>query len=182
MYKELMKEKLKSASEYLRVFFEWGFIAALIGVCGGVIGALFHTAVHKSDTLFMQYDWLLFLLPVGGLGIVWIYKRANMLSNKGTDSIIDSIRSHDGVPFVISPLIFISTVITHLFGGSAGREGAALQLGGSIGSVIGKVCRIGKHGMHVAIMCGMSAVFSALFGTPITAAFFALGISSIGHM
>ena len=182
MYKELMKEKLKSASEYLRVFFKWGFIAALIGVCGGVIGALFHTAVHKSDTLFMQYDWLLFLLPVGGLGIVWIYKRANMLSNKGTDSIIDSIRSHDGVPFVISPLIFISTVITHLFGGSAGREGAALQLGGSIGSAIGKVCRIGKHGMHVAIMCGMSAVFSALFGTPITAAFFALGISSIGHM
>lgn len=182
MYKRLMLAKLRSASEYLRVFLKWSFIAALVGVTGGIIGALFHTAVHKSDTLFSQYDWLIFLLPAGGLVIVWIYKKAKMLSNKGTDSIIDSIRSHDGVPFVISPLIFISTVITHLFGGSAGREGAALQLGGSIGSAIGKLFKIDKRNMNIVIMCGMSAVFSALFGTPITAAFFALGIASIGTM
>lgn len=182
MYKELAINKLKSASEYLRVFLKWGIVAVVIGIVGGVAGALFHTAVEKADTLFMRYDLLLFLLPAGGLVIVWMYKRAKMLSNKGTDSIIDSIRSHDGVPFVISPLIFISTAITHLLGGSAGREGAALQLGGSIGSAIGKMFRIGKEEMHVVIMCGMSAVFSALFGTPITAAFFALGIASIGTM
>lgn len=182
MYKELIKAKLRSATEYTKVFIKWGIIAAVIGIAGGIVGAVFHSAVHGADEMFVKYKYLIFLLPVGGIAIVWLYKRANMLQNRGTDSIIDSIRSHDGVPFIISPLIFISTAITHLFGGSAGREGAALQLGGSIGTAIGKLFKTEKQFMHIAIMCGMSAVFSALFGTPVTAAFFALGIASIGHM
>ncbi len=182
MYKELISAKLRSALEYTKVFLRWGIISAVIGIAGGVVGAVFHTAVHGADTLFLKYDYLVFLMPVGGLLIVWLYKKTNMLRNRGTDSIIDSIRSHDGVPFIISPLIFVSTAVTHLFGGSAGREGAALQLGGSIGTAIGKLFKTEKRFMHIVIMCGMSAVFSALFGTPVTAAFFALGISSIGHM
>ena len=182
MYKELIKAKLRSATEYTKVFIKWGIIAAVIGIAGGIVGAVFHSAVHGADELFLKYEYLIFLLPVGGLTIVWLYKKTNMLQNRGTDSIIDSIRSHDGVPFIISPLIFISTAITHLFGGSAGREGAALQLGGSIGTAIGKLFKTEKRFMHIVIMCGMSAVFSALFGTPVTATFFALGISSIGHM
>lgn len=119
------------------------------------------------------------LLPVGGLVIAGLYK----LSGKkdiGTNEILDAVRSPQGVPALLAPLIFVSTVITHLFGGSAGREGAALQLGGSIAGLIGKIARLDEKDMHIMTMCGMSAVFSALFGTPITAAVFALGVISVG--
>lgn len=80
----------------------------------------------------------------------------------------------------MAPLIFVSTVITHLLGGSAGREGAALQLGGSIGCALGRILRLDEKDMHLIILCGMSSVFSALFGTPITAAVFALEVISVG--
>lgn len=182
MIKEIIKMKLKSASEYMRVFLKWALISIIIGAVGGVVGALFHQSVSYANTIFSKYDMLILLMPFGGLLIVAMYKKCNMLQNRGTDSIIESIRNGKSVPFSLAPLIFISTVITHLLGGSAGREGAALQLGGSIGSNIGKLFRIDKKDMYMVIMCGMSGVFSALFGTPITAAFFALGISSVGIM
>ncbi len=182
MLKKLMILKIKSASEYVIAFFKWGFIAVVIGTAGGLAGTLFHTSVSYGNLLFAKYDKLVLLLPIGGLVIVAMYKKCKMLENKGTDSVIMSIRSKEGVPFALAPLIFISTVITHLLGGSAGREGAALQLGGSIGSSIGKLFRIDKDDMDLVIMCGMSGVFSALFGTPITAAFFALGVTSVGIM
>ena len=92
----------------------------------------------------------------------------------------DLIRTDGKVPFMMSPLIFIGTVITHLFGGSAGREGAALQLGGSIGSQIGNLIGLDEKDMHLITLCGMSGVFAALFGTPLTAAFFSMEVISIG--
>ena len=82
----------------------------------------------------------------------------------------------------MAPLIFVSTLITHLFGGSAGREGAALQMGGSIGSSIGRIFRFDEKDKHVMIMCGMSAAFSALFGTPMAAAIFSMEMISVGVM
>jgi H+/Cl- antiporter ClcA len=82
----------------------------------------------------------------------------------------------------MAPLIFISTLITHLFGGSAGREGAALQMGGSIGNTLGKLFRFDEKDKHVMIMCGMSAAFSALFGTPMAAAIFSMEMISVGIM
>jgi H+/Cl- antiporter ClcA len=82
----------------------------------------------------------------------------------------------------MAPLIFISTLITHLFGGSAGREGAALQMGGSIGNAIGKLFRFDEKDKHVMIMCGMSAAFSTLFGTPMAAAILPMEIVSVGVM
>ena len=86
------------------------------------------------------------------------------------------------LPVLLAPDIFIGTVLTHLVGGSAGREGAALQLGGSIGSFVGKIFRMRRDDMRMIVMCGMSAVFSALFGTPITAAFFAMEVTAVGAM
>lgn len=149
---------------------------------GGVVGGLFHISVSNANVVFGRYDWLIFCLPVGGVAIVAMYKLCKMLDNKGTDSVISSIRNDEQVPIVLAPLIFISTTVTHLLGGSAGREGAALQLGGSIGSNIGKLFKLDKKDMPMVVMCGMSAVFSALFGTPITAAVFALGVASVGIM
>lgn len=182
MIKEIILHKIKSASEYVRVFLKWAGISVIIGIVGGCVGALFHASVNEANVIFSKYDKLILLLPFGGLLIVAMYKKCNMLNNKGTDSVLASIRNDKGVPLLLAPLIFISTVITHLLGGSAGREGAALQLGGSIGSNIGRLFRLDEKDIHMVIMCGMSGVFSALFGTPITAAVFALGITSVGIM
>lgn len=182
MIQDILLKKVKSASNYIITFFKWAVIAVIIGIIGGLIGGLFHTSVNEANTIFSKYDWLILLMPLGGLIIVFIYSKCNMLENKGTDSVISSIRENGKLPISLAPLIFISTVITHLFGGSAGREGAALQLGGSIGSNIGKLFKLDEKDMHTVIMCGMSAFFAALFGTPITAAVFALGVTSVGVM
>lgn len=182
MIKEMILHKIKSASEYVLVFLKWAVISVVVGIVGGIVGALFHASVSEANVFFSKYDKLIFLLPIGGLLIVAMYKKCNMMGNKGTDSILASIRNDKGVPILLAPLIFISTVITHLLGGSAGREGAALQLGGSIGSNIGRLFRLDEKDIHIVIMSGMSGVFSALFGTPITAALFALGVTSVGIM
>ena len=174
-----LKNNCKSAGKYLLTFLKWFALAAVTGAVGGAVGALFHLSVEYVTGVRKAHSWIVFLLPVGGLVIAGLYK----LSGKkdiGTNEILDAVRSPQGVPVLLAPLIFVSTVITHLFGGSAGREGAALQLGGSIAGLIGKIAHLDEKDMHIMTMCGMSAVFSALFGTPLTATIFALEVISVG--
>ncbi len=173
---------LKSSVKFMREFLRWAVFALAVGCIGGVIGAMFHKAVSGANDFRSEHTWLVYLLPVGGLVIVGMYKLLSMFDNKGTDDIIDAVREDEGVPFRTAPLIFISTFITHLLGGSAGREGAALQLGGSIGYQSGKIFRLDEKDKHIAVMCGMSALFSALFGTPITSTIFAMEVVSVGVM
>ncbi|MGN1442727.1 MAG: chloride channel protein, partial [Acutalibacteraceae bacterium] len=174
-----LKKDSKRLAVYVLSFFKWLFLAAVTGGIGGFVGVAFHISVEKVTELRVAHGWILYLLPVGGIVIAGLYKLCK-LESQGTDRVIDSIRDDKGVPFMLAPLIFVSTVITHLLGGSAGREGAALQLGGSIGSQVGKLFRLDEKDMHLVILCGMSSVFSALFGTPITAAVFALEVISVG--
>ena len=125
------------------------------------------------------HPWILYLLPVGGLAIVGLYKLCH-LEGKGTNAIIESVHFGESVPILLVPVIFVSTVITHLCGGSAGREGAALQIGGGLGYEAGKLLHLGEKDLPLATLCGMSGVFSALFGTPLTATVFALEVISVG--
>ena len=155
-------------------------IAFITGAVGGLVGSAFDKSVELVTGLNTHNSWLLYLLPLGGVAIVLLYHISKIPDETGTNHVIDSIRSDKDVPLLLAPLIFISTVITHLFGGSAGREGAALQLGGSIGSQVGKILRLDEKDMHLVIMCGMSGVFASLFGTPLTAALFAMEVISVG--
>ena len=135
--------------------------------------------MNWAATFRAAHPWLLWLLPVGGLLIAAIYRLTKM-ENKNTNAIIDAIHFGDKVPLLLVPAIYLSTVITHLFGGSAGREGAALQIGGSLGCYVGQLFHLDEKDMRIATLCGMSAVFSALFGTPLTATIFALEVISVG--
>ncbi len=144
------------------------------------MGTLFHKAVEYATGVRLAHSWILYLLPLGGLLIVGLYHLLGTPEGFGTNQILDAIRGESKVPLALAPLIFLSTVITHLCGGSAGREGAALQLGGSIGSQLGGLFHLDEKDRHILIMCGMSAVFAALFGTPLTATFFAMEVISIG--
>ena len=174
------KDEAKKASKYVVTFLKWLLLSAVIAaVCGG-IGCIFHMLIEKATELREEYDFILYFLPVGGVVIVAIYHLLKQEKIDGTDYVIRSIRSDGKVPFSMAPGIMAGTVLTHLLGGSAGREGAALQLGGSLGSSLGKLFRLDEKDMQVVVLCGMSAVFTALFGTPLTAVIFVLEVVSVG--
>mgnify|MGYP000141875879 CR=1 FL=1 len=175
--------EIKNAVENnLKYFLKWAFLSILIGCAGGLIGGVFGLAIKKAAGFFGSCHWLLYLLPVSGCLIVWLYRFAHEEKNRGTDMVLDSISSTEEVTPATAPLIFISTLLSHLATASVGREGAALQLGGSLGNLIGKAFRLDEKDRKIAIMCGMSAGFSAIFGTPLAAAVFAMEVISIGVM
>ena len=175
----LCRRKATSAANYGKTFLKWAVIAACIGLVGGLVGAAFHMSVNAVTTLRGAHPWLLYLMPPAGLLVVWVY-RVTQMEGKGTNDIIHSIHFGERVPLMLTPVIFLATVLTHVVGGSAGREGAALQIGGSIGCQVGRLFRQDDRNVRVATMCGMSAVFAALFGTPLTAAVFALEVLTVG--
>ena len=178
--KETVKHDATRVKQYIISFLKWTLIALITGGIGGAVGAGFRYSIEYVTYIRSEYTWLHYLLPVGGLAIAFLYRITKLSGHADTNLIINSVREEGKVPILLAPVIFISTVITHLFGGSAGREGAALQLGGSIGSFIGRIARLNEKDMHMAVMCGMSGLFSALFGTPLTAAIFAMEVISVG--
>ncbi len=175
-----MNNRLKAITEHLKILTKWIVIASVLGMLGGFAGSAFHFSVDYVTEIRSNNLWLVFLLPVGAVIITALYDIFKSKGKLDTDRVINSVSTDEKVPLVMAPLIFIGTVITHLLGGSAGREGAALQLGGSIGYNLGKLFRLDKNDIHIIVMSGMSAVFSALFGTPVAAAFFALEVSNVG--
>jgi H+/Cl- antiporter ClcA len=179
---EVIKHKIKHNLHRVVVSVKWVIFAILVGLVVGLCGTAFYYGMTLVTVLRAQNPWLIFLLPVGGLIIVGLYHLFHDEKDTGTNLVISAIHSGDELPFRMAPLIFISTLITHLFGGSAGREGAALQMGGSIGNTLGKIFRFDEKDKHVMIMCGMSAAFSALFGTPMAAAIFSMEMISVGIM
>ena len=126
--KYLASKKISSIKKYIFTFLKWIVVAGVTGLIGGIVGTLFHISVEYVTKVRVRNDFIILFLPVGGLVIAKLYKICNMSNDPGTNLVISSVRTEEKVPFAMAPLIFISTVITHLFGGSAGREGAALQL------------------------------------------------------
>lgn len=174
--------KLSTPKSYIITFVKWGLFGLLMGVWGGLLGAAFHHALHFVTHLRESHTWLIFLLPVGGLLSVGIYTLFHQRNNRGTNEVIDAVLSGGDVSAYISPTIFLASAVTHLFGGSAGREGAALQIGASNASLISRGLRLGRQDRRVMILCGMSAVFAGLFGTPLTATLFCMEFLSVGML
>lgn len=176
---ERLKERVAHIGQYVVTLLKWMVLGGVIGLVGGIIGSLFHIGVDTATQMRLAHPWVLYLMPVGGLAIVGLY-RLTKTEGKGTNDVIASVHFGEQVPGLLVPVIFVSTVITHLCGGSAGREGAALQIGGGIGYQAGRLLRLGEKDLPLATLCGMSGVFAALFGTPLTATVFALEVISVG--
>ena len=179
---DVIKHKIKHNVHRGIVSVKWVIFSIIVGGIVGLCGTAFYFALSFVTVLRGQYPWLLYLLPVGGLIIVAAYHLLKDEKDTGTNLVISAIQTDEQIPVRMAPLIFTSTLITHLFGGSAGREGAALQMGGSLGSGLGKLFRFDEKDKHVMIMCGMSAAFSALFGTPMAAAILPMEMVSVGVM
>ncbi len=162
-------------------FGKWLALALITGLAVGFVSSLFGLGLGAVTAFRGQNPWVIFCLPLAGLAIVWLYRRF-LGEDGGTNLVLSNIHAREDVPWVMAPLIFAATLLTHLCGGSAGREGAALQLGGSLGNLLGRMFRMDDHDRRVVLMCGMAAAFAAVFGTPMAAAVFALEVASVGVM
>jgi len=176
------KNYFRDTVSSLRSLITWLIVGSVVGAAVGMAGVAFHYSIDTLTELRADNKWILFLLPLGGLVIVWLYEKAGMQNDKGTNAVILAVREDEKLPFRTSVLIFVSTVITHFLGGSSGREGAALQIGGSLAASGGRMLNLGDKECKILVMSGMSACFSALFGTPVTAAVFSIEVISVGIM
>ena len=176
-----IKRHLRSAVGYLLVCLKWLVLAALVGCVVGPLGAAFGLALNWANATRAAQPWLLYLLPVSGLVIVFLYEHFDP-DGGSVNQVFTSVRERKPVRLRSAPLIFVSTVITHLFGGSSGREGAALLLGGSVSGNLGKVLRLEHRDCRLMTMCGMAGAFSAIFGTPLAATIFTLEVVDVGSM
>ncbi len=178
---ERFREWVRGTGLYAVVLAKWIFLSVVVGSLCGVVGAVFHLSVHYAAETRGTYPWLLWCLPLVGLAIVGFYKLMGT-EGMGTNDIIDAVHKDKRLPIRLVPSIFLGTMLTHVCGGSAGREGAALQIGGTIGQRVGRLLRLDDQDLRVATLSGMAACFSALFGTPLTAVIFAVMGISIGTM
>ena len=179
---EVLPEKIRHWKDYGITLLKWLLFSLAVGLSVGAVGALFHMAIDWGTSFREGHGWILFLLPLAGLMIVFAYRITGMSDDKGTEYIIGAVREGRILRIRTAPLIFISTVLTHLTGGSAGREGAALQLGGSMSNFIGRLLHLDEKDDRIITMCGMAAGFSALFGTPLAAAVMSMEVVSVGVM
>lgn len=165
----------KYAPDFLRVV----LISIVTGVVCGLVGAGFVKSIAFVTALRQNNGWILLLLPVFGLVLTLIYNRLKV-NGVGTNHIIKSVRTEENVSPLLSVAVFSGTVLSHFGGASVGREGAALQLGGSIGEFFARVFKIPEDFRRILVMSGMSGCFAALFGTPFAAFVFVLEIARVG--
>ena len=162
---------MKKVKEVLK----WILLSLVSGVIAGALGALFFHALALVTTLRSENGWLLFFLALGGVLTVKFYDTLKV-SNLGTDSALEYVKSGKRVSPLLAPAVFSGTVLTHLFGGSAGREGAALQMGSGVSAFISNRFKLSDEESRILTIGSMSAFFSALFGTPLAAAVFGLEV------
>lgn len=177
MEKRSTKEALTDNVIY---FLKWVMVSAVMGTICGLVGTAFGYGVAYSQQFFRTHSFMLYLMPVSGILIVLIHKLLHQVGNKGTNLILESISGAEKIRLTTLPVIFISTILSHLTGASAGKEGAALQIGGCIGDFLGDLLKFDERDKKVVIMCGMSGCFGAIFGTPLAAAMFGMEVISIG--
>lgn len=161
----------------------WTWLALPVAVLAGSASALFLWSLDQVTGLHWRNPWLVWLLPVGGVAVGFLYHRLGKGSDKGNNLLIDEIHEPGGgVPARMAPLVLVGTLMTHLFGGSAGREGTAVQMGGSLAALLARTFRVTQENRRLMLMCGIAAGFGAVFGTPLTGAIFAMEVLVIGRV
>lgn len=170
---------LINIASFARRTARWGAISLVIGALCGLAGAAFDKSVGACDRILSENPMLIWFLPAAGLLIVFLYRRLGT-AGLTTDTVILAAQRGGKVKPLLLPAIFCGTALTHLFGGSAGREGAAFQIGGVIGNWTGRLLKMNEKEIRFMTMSGMAALFAAIFGIPVTATVFVTLVISVG--
>ncbi|CAM3318884.1 voltage-gated chloride channel protein [Vagococcus fessus] len=161
----------------------WLIVSSLIGIGMGALSAFFLKSLEVVTAIRVTNPWLLLGLPLIGMVTVYCYERFGGQSKRGNNLVIE--RANGGmekIPLQLIPLTLFGTIATHLFGGSVGREGTAVQMGGALAEKISSVFKLGPLDKEMAIICGISGGFSSVFGTPLAGCLFALEVLCIGRL
>lgn len=180
-----MDNKLFTSEHFsiLKNLLRWTLIIIPIAIAIGSMVALFLWLLNLVIHFRFRNPYILYFLPLAGVLIYFIYKLIGGSSEKGNNLIIDEIHTPGGgVPKRMAPIVLITTLITHLFGGSAGREGTAVQIGGSIAQMFSKWFNLNEADTRIVLIAGIAAGFGAVFGTPLTGAIFAMEVLTIGRI
>lgn len=162
---------------------KWAFLVSPMAMAVGSLVALFLWLLDKTTQFRWQNGWIIYFLPLAGVFIYFLYQQIGKKTEAGNNLIIDEIHEPDGgVPARIAPLVLFTTLITHLFGGSAGREGTAVQMGGGIAGLFGRWIKLNQQDLRILLMAGIAAGFAAVFGTPVTGTVFAMEVIAIGSI
>ncbi|AHI75968.1 voltage-gated chloride channel family protein [Burkholderia thailandensis] len=161
----------------------WLALSAVVGVLAGSASALFLRALDLATGTRVAHPWLLWLLPAAGFATGWVYHRVGRSVERGNNLLIDEIHDPQAiVPKRMAPLVLVATVVTHLFGGSAGREGTAVQMGGALADRVTQLVGLERDDRRIMLMGGIAAGFSSVFGTPLAGAVFGLEVLAIGRL
>ncbi|WDF61098.1 voltage-gated chloride channel family protein [Flavobacterium sp. KACC 22758] len=167
----------QNTKQFLLSLPKWILICALIGILSGSASAFFLVSLEWVTQFRIQHDWIIWLLPFGGLlvGLSYYYWGESVV--KGNNLLLEEYEKPKKViPFKMAPLVLLGTLLTHLFGGSAGREGTAVQMGGAIADQFTKIFNLDNAERRILIILGISAGFASVFGTPLAGAVFALEV------
>lgn len=178
-----LKKHIKESEVVSIVFLRWFLLASISGIAVGIVISFFLKSLQWATSTRESNSWLLYMLPIGGAFVSYLYSKYGKDSAKGNNLIIERINKGEGrIPFRMTPLVFFGTFITHLFGGSAGREGTGVQIGASLSSKIGELLKLKGLDYTILIISGVSSGFGVVFGTPIAGTIFGLEVTTIGKM
>jgi H+/Cl- antiporter ClcA len=161
--------------EIVQYFGFWLFLAALVGVLSGSASAFFLVSLDWVTHFREANLWLIAFLPLAGFGIGYIYHHYGANSIKGNNLLLDELyQGNTPIPLRMTPLVLFGTIFTHLFGGSAGREGTAVQMGGSLADQLTRLFSLDQENRRIILICGVAGGFASVFGTPLAGAIFSL--------
>lgn len=174
---------LRDRRDHARSVLRWTLLLVPMAGLVGSLCAAFLWSLDAATQARFDHPWLLYFLPLSGAAVAMLYQHTGKSVEAGNNLIVEQIHEPGGgVPLRMTPLVLVGTILTHMFGGSAGREGTAVQLGGSLASAIAKLCRLDRPSIRILLMAGVAAGFGAVFGTPLAGAIFALEVLAVGRI
>lgn len=168
---------------FITILFKWVLWGSIIGIAVGSTTAFFKIAVQLLTDIREANPFFLFFLPLGGIIIGYLYKHYGKESDKGNNVVLEYIHHGQGtVPLRMGPLVFLASFVTHLFGGSTGREAAAVQMGGSITEAVNRLFKVSEADQRILFMSGISSGFGSAFSAPLTGTVFGMEAVALGRM